>query len=184
MQRLKILTALALSLTLSACGLFDSEPGPALDSDGLVGVELLMVRGHLTAVEFEQYKLEGNRVFAECGKIKRGKFQPETQKFVTITLEQRLALMDSLANGYSTFGDAKLPQPEKNSTGFFGPGEYVLSIRGGASEKTLRTGVDNVASGSRAAERRLVEFTQLLRAVPPETMCGNESFYGITRSSE
>ena len=140
-------------------------------------VELYLSRANLVETEFEQFKTQGNKLFVECGKIRRGRFVPQAQDVFPLDdaelarlNERAWAVSQHLQHGFDTPGD---------NSSLIDPGQAYFSIQDNQNRSEIKTTVDAVSSQSSPAETALYSLASSLRKASGGSPCGNRSFYGI-----
>jgi hypothetical protein len=179
----------------------DVEPATSSTEINQIGVYL--ARGSLfQAPEFEQYRVNGRTLYAECGIVRGGRPQARDRHVIRLD-DQEWTSLQAAARGVPPFFNERSYQWEAPGTslGFSDPGQATVRLSSsalaednlpttGANSGTnweIKTSLDEVASQSKTSPlRRLVVG---LRAVTRENLdagpegtrglCDNPTFYGI-----
>lgn len=170
---------LALSLIfLVGCAAQAPAPLPALDD-----VEVVISHDALQVTEFEQFRLNGDRFFTECGVLNGGRFSPETQNMYRLSHDDAERIRAALAAAWDSapLTSAKLSPPGSGG-GMFDPGSFALTIRNSLGETKINSSLDEIANSVGGVEERLKIFLVTLRRTATEKgfgLCGNTVFFGI-----
>jgi hypothetical protein len=132
------------------------------------------------SLDFEQYKLLGNRMYQECGVIRRGRPVPVHQQLFDISESEHEELMErtwevlTLAHA----GEAQFAAPGTSDT-MFDPGKLLVSISGNGNTMKISTNLDSIIEATNSSEEAVQELARLIRALTKPAACGNPSFYGL-----
>lgn len=166
------------SLAFSAC----SSTSSTVDTtDPLLSFELYYSRASINGAEFEQFKLSDNSLFFECGTIRGGRYFASEQELTSVSPEL-LSNLNGKANAIvKLLSMSKTELPASGSSKHLAdPGEFKLLLNHKTSEHSITTAFDPIAEPSSLIERRVNEFTLLVRSVAKEGLCGNLSFFGLS----
>lgn len=148
-------------------------------------LEVYLARASIAEAEYEQYKIEGARIYAECGSVRRGRQFAKQRSMFTLDEEIR---SDITLSAYKTFNLAKskgnsLPAPE-DADGFADPGQALLKIAFGSEKMQLNTNVDTVSAQelplAGALNATIVRVRKAAIKPGKKPLCGNAQFYGIS----
>jgi hypothetical protein len=139
--------------------------------------DLFLSRANLNETEFEQFKVDGSKLFVECGKIRRGRFIPQQQQVFPVTAEE-LAELSKRAWQVSLYKDQSFDEPGDNSS-LIDPGQAYITLGFGNSSLEIKTSLDAVSSQTSLGETALYSFVSNMRALAGGTLCATKSFYGI-----
>ncbi|MBN8549495.1 MAG: hypothetical protein J0M12_09285 [Deltaproteobacteria bacterium] len=167
-------------LCLSLCGcfqVFTLEPTPAPTDFRVVSVELFLARSNLNDVDFEQFKVDGQKLFVECGKIMRGRYIPQQQQVFSVTPAELETLKQNTWD-VTRFKDNSYDKPGDNSS-MIDPGQAYFSINLASESFQIKTSLDAVSSKTSLGDTELYALASNLRALAGGTLCTLQSFYGI-----
>jgi hypothetical protein len=169
---------IACLLLLAGCAAKAPIPLPALDD-----IEVVISHDALQVTEFEQFRLNGNRLFAECGVLNGGRFSPETQNMYRLSEDDAQRIRTALTAAWDSapLTTAKLSPPGSGG-GMFDPGSFGLTIRNSSGETRVNSSLDEIANSVGGVEERLRIFLVALRRTATEKgfgLCGNTVFFGI-----
>ena len=182
-KTLHVFGGACLLLCLSGCSaaVEDLPPAPA----GVLRAEIYLARASLFKAEFEQFKVSANRVYSECGEIRRGRPVPFSQEFVSLDSALADSLQQQLSSVYAALNRQKpdLPGPGK-AEGFADPGQVILSIESENGRVEARTSVDETSAAGGGELLQIRRFAVSVRklvadALGRRALCGNSEFYGI-----
>ena len=159
----------------------EETPAAPLSS---VNFGISLNRASLTSHDFEAYKLLPAGLFVECGTFYRGRPETTSQGIEPVGVEsieeaKRLArlIIERHSNNPTEVIDAS-----GDSSDLADPGMFTLRASDGAKKIELRTSVDWVEQKRGSFAALVNEFTQVVRGLTPEPLCGQHAFYGIGRS--
>lgn len=143
-------------------------------------VELYLARASLNATDFEQYNLNNNTLFAECGSLIRGKHKATQQNIISTQKETNKKIDELVWNIINADQKiyALLKKPGKNES-LFDPGKFLLNINYSSDKKTIHTSLDNISSAGTKLEKNILKLTKTIRKENKNRLCGFEDFYGI-----
>jgi len=157
----------------------DSSPAQAINFDA---VEIYLSRANLLGpAEFEQYKVFGEKLYSECGKVMRERHQAEIQnldelpvaRLESIQREANL-VVHALAGSEVSF---RKPGLNRN---FFDPGQATLHFLVGAEKHSIETSLDSISEPFSGTEQKVKRLIESVRGAA-QVMCGNKEFFGIGR---
>jgi hypothetical protein len=151
-----------------------------------VSYQLYLSRRSLEGASFEQYRLLPVGLFVECGDLKSGREQGSEGSIVPISsaTQEGTQRMASALLIRSARGDASANEQPGDNSSFADPGKVVLIVSDGVREQEIATSLDAVEARRGALPSALHAFARLVRGVPAEPPCGNDSFFGIARDSK
>jgi hypothetical protein len=165
-------------LSLGGCSVEEGvKPAPPVQAKSL---ELFFQRASLSTNEFEQYKVNGEKLFFECGAVRRGRFVADKQEFVSFPpnfserYEQRLAQVVAALDGNNNEFDSP-----GRARGLADPGIFLLEVQLVNGVKSVKTSFDSVVDPNSKAEEELQQLAKLLRGAAGGEVCGNKSFFGL-----
>ncbi len=146
-------------------------------------VEVVLSHDSLQLTEFEQYRLSGNRFFAECGVVNGGRFSPETQNLYRLSDDDAARIRQLLSAAWASapLTQAKLLPPGTGG-GVFDPGSFSLTIRNQSGETKTQSSLDEISNSVGGVEERLRVFIVNLRRTASDhgfELCGNTLFFGL-----
>lgn len=163
---------------LCSCGV-SNQPTPEKQAEKLTSFELYLFRSNmLDAPGFEQYTLQGEDLFYECGQVRRGRHLAETQDLKKLNQNEVNSLSSSakeLAANYSK--DDKFEQPGGKNH-FFDHGALTLQLSVPTKEVEIKTSLDSIATPSNQREKMVQRFVESVRGVAG-SVCGNNEFFGL-----
>ncbi len=162
-------------LALASCSTAPSAPAPTDYRTN--SIELYLSRANLVEAEFEQFKTQGNKLFVECGKIRRGRFVPEAQDVFPLS-DAELQRLNEGAWSVAQFLDHDFDSPGDNSS-LADPGQAYFTIQDSQKKAEIKTALDSVTSQTTPADTALYDLASALRKASGGAPCGNRSFYGI-----
>lgn len=167
-----ILLFLALFGCSSTSYMYPSEP--------VTEMRVYFSRAALNLNEFEQYRVKNDTVYAECGRIRRGKHIIEAEYLPMFSSEKMSQLRALAREAYGAVSSRKesFDKPG-DSDSLFDPGVMNVSLSSAGETVTVNTSLDSIADPSLPAERRLGELVSFLRGNVGAAPCGNRSFYGL-----
>ncbi len=151
----------------------------------LKSVELTISKTPLSGpAEFEQYKISGDKIFAECGRIRQNRFEA-TQHNLSSLQQEKLQSLAADVYDLVTYIDNKKQQfsPAGKSIGLTDPGMLALAIQSSKAENRYTTSFDSISQPSYPAEVKLSRVAVQIRSLLPTTLCDNRSFYGMGRTN-
>lgn len=167
-----------LFVLLPACSSIETTPMPA--DFTLQEIELFLAKKSLHVTEFEQFKVSGKRLFAECGKLRSGRNVVEARRLKELSAPELEGLRNdswALIQGYNP-AEAHLDPPGTNG-GLFDPGQLFLTIRSSAGETSIRTALDSITPSSKLLTQRIELLAITLRSSTGAPLCGNRDFHGV-----
>lgn len=147
------------------------------------GLLISYSRSTLGRTDFEQYRLAGDQLIWECGRISAGRYNPQTQK-VSIVPPATLATIKDLGAKIHRLVTEKGSVFEKPGTTpeFFDPGQFTLVLEQAQTPATVKTTFDSVAIPNANREQLLNKLTLAVRSVVvAEKPCGIEEFYLLAK---
>lgn len=187
----KAILAIALTLYLPACSWRSPAPeqGDAQTQSGEVSeagsrapesIELYVSRSNMADTEFEQYKVSAGRLFAECGKIKAGRYVPIEQESDEVEADLAGQIGEAVQGVLSADAELEHPYDEPGSNrSMMDPGQLYLTLAFGEEVKSIKTSLDSVSEPTGSRERKLLKLLRLMRGASGEPLCGNREFYGV-----
>ena len=170
---------LSLLLSLNACSYLSSESSSALPP-AFDLIELSATRSSLSGVEFEQMKLEGDSLFAECGQLLRGKYQSKAGDLIDISVDRRQRLVSAAGLLWQALENEKLFPEVGTNSDFADPGQFSLKIVTDGDTRSLSTSFDAISTPTSLATRRALGLYELLRGhASGRADCGNALFFGV-----
>ena len=172
-------TALLAAILTTACSLSPQSPPPA--TIALRSVALYYHRGHSLGSDFEQFKLDSNRLFIECGAVSGGRHSAKEQRIVALSPEQ-LDDVKSKAWQVRRYVEELRAQFKASGTGstIFDPGRLSLELRFDDGSHKIETSFDSIANGTEGREAVVKEVVQAIRAAAGNPPCGKGTFYGLS----
>jgi hypothetical protein len=172
---------------LSACATSSVELPEETTAAPLSSVNfgISLNRASLTSHDFEKYKLLPAGLFVECGTFYRGRPETTSQAIEQVgveSIEEARRLARLIIESYSS-NPTEAIDPPGDSSDLADPGMLTLRASDGAKKIELRTSVDWVEQKRGSFAALVNEFTQVVRGLTPEPLCGQHAFYGIGRSS-
>lgn len=170
----------ALAMAIAGCTSTHVASSGTVDS-----LDLYLARASLLQVDFEQYKLNGSRLYSECGQIRNGRHITLDQQFATIEPAQKDLLAQQVFNlSQRHTGRKRSLPPPGDARGFADPGQIFLQMQVNGEKTELRTSVDDISDPKTieaGAVKALAVQIRALTASAPATgrTCGYGSFYGI-----
>jgi hypothetical protein len=141
-------------------------------------VSLFLRKGALTGSFFEQYTLQGDKLFTECGEMQGEKKVVLEDQLVTVTaekLEDLLPIVNQLS-----ITNAKL-EPRGSGTGFFDTGVVQIIITDDEKSREITTSADSVLDQKSGIRGAINDVVEKMRGLSPTLMCGNKSFFGFKK---
>jgi hypothetical protein len=189
-------------LALSGCS-SGKGPEPTIPDTAISQIGVYLARGSLFQTpEFEQYRVNGRTLYAECGIVRGGRPQARDRHIIRLD-EQEWTSLQAAAMGVPEFFEKRSYQWEAPGTslGFSDPGQATVRLSGTTAADSnsptpeenigsaweIKTSLDEVASQSKTSPlRRLVVGIRTitrenLDAGPEGTrgLCDNPTFYGL-----
>lgn len=166
-------------LALTACSSDEAPPPPpAVKAPSNLNLALFLRRGSLVSSDFEQYTIQKNSLFAECG-IMQGEKKVVLEDTLIPLADKDLDKLTYLVNQVSET-KAKL-EPRGSGRGIFDPGVYQLTINSTAKKRDIITSLDVVRNATESLEGALREIAERTRGIVEKKQCGNQVFYGIRK---
>ena len=171
------------ALSFGAC---QTSPKPSASSNesptAINSIELYMSRASLLAnPEFEQYKLVGDKLFGECGRIKAGRHYAVDQNVSTLLPEKRTELAALSAEVLDSIKDEASFRPPGKNAHFADPGKLTIKIKSADESYKLESSLDGIATGSGSDRDRVLHLVEAMRGATTQELCHNPNFYGIKR---
>jgi hypothetical protein len=180
---------LSFMLLLQGCSSFSlSSPFKASDHR-IKSIEISLSRAALGFTEFEQYKAIPEKMFLECGKIKRGRNTAEDQQI--ITFGKKSNDQKAIKNAANAFLDVYTSKESWNWSepgvlnDLSDPGVVKIYIRTRQKNYQIETSLDSISNPSGRHEivlRRLVRTVRGIavnRVDENNGICGNKDFYSV-----
>lgn len=166
-------------IPLITSGCFSSSP-PASEAltVGKVGIEVYLSRAALDKVEFEQYRLVGNKLFYECGELKRGRSAPKEQNVSAPSETSQVVLSNLIDSTVKLETKEQLDAPGNNSD-LMDPGKAFFTLDSNGTKREFKTSLDAIEEGSTETAEQLLDIVLYLRGAAKGALCGNIEFYGI-----
>lgn len=182
-------------LVLNGCGILEGGADPISPSQEILprdqaagtesadhsidGLLISYNRSTLGRTDYEQYRLVGDKLLWECGRISAGRYNPQTQR-VSIVTPEKLALIKSFGAQIHRLvieKRAKFATPGTTPE-FFDPGQYTLTLEQRKTPATVKTTFDSVAIPQATREHLLNKLTLAVRGVVADQVpCGIKEFY-------
>lgn len=180
MLKQNILFLMAFMCGCSSAGVQVAESPPA----PLNSLEIFMSRATLRDVHFEQFKLSGGRLFAECGKIQGGRYLPIEQNLATLTQDNETLIRDKAKEIHGTLGEKPrvFEEPGSNST-MFSPGKFTLSIDFNGVIREIKTTHTSILRPTSLPAKSSQELAALVRSAAGKTLCGKKDFFELGSDS-
>ena len=180
---------LALLFILSSCSTLGmSRQGSnfeALSSLEHVTLDFYVSRATLTRTEFEQFKLNGEMLFSECGLVLGGRQSPQQNKLKRLSDEESASLLENINKvlEFSAKHNLNL-DPPASSTSMFDAGQFILKISRDSGSEEIKTTLDSVVSGSKTSLENLKKLARSIREAAmrsheSHTLCGNRRFHEL-----
>ena len=144
-------------------------------------IDVSLSRASLVDIDFENYKVMPDKVFYECGKVKRGKYSPADQKLLRFNPARSLPVRESLTDlvKFLKRSDLTWEEAGKNKSPA-DPGELKMTINTGSNKYSVVTSLDSISDPRTQAARELQEVVRKVRAMAGKAPCGNDRFYGLS----
>lgn len=167
---------LLLLSTLAAC----STSAPLTPDATVQSAELFMSRATLNDTHFEQFKVDNNRMYYECGVIRRGRFAAEEQKVAEVPAEKTEALTQVVADLMKAINESKasFEAPGVNKD-LVDPGQLYLTFVTPGQEKEIKTSFDSVMTGRTIPEQKLHKVASVIRNFVGAPLCNSLNFFGL-----
>ena len=181
-MRAQIIIGLLTVSVGSGCSMLASSPESQPNSTipAVSAVELYLSRSSFSDTEFEHFKLSGNKLFGECGKIRRGRQIPVDQALTPVSADDSTKITD-IAREILTEANTKnlsLAKPGANRH-MADPGQFTLTLSTGSDLKRIETSLDEVSNANFSDTKKLKKLTETLRGVGSNKLCGNKVFFGL-----
>ena len=178
-----ILSAFLIPLMLLSACAATKKTADMPEDFSVTETALYLSRASLHSTDFEQYKLNGFKLFQECGSIRKGRHIPAHQQLFDLDENKHHKLMQSVWSVLKLAhdGKAQLADPGENNT-MFDPGRLFLTIKGNGNTLKLHTSLDTVSDANSDAEEALNTLARDIRGLTKPAACGNPSFYGLGHS--
>lgn len=163
--------------SLFCAGCSNSAPTPAPADFKVSSAELFLARSNLNDVDFEQYKVDGNKLFVECGKILRGRYIPQQQQVFSVTPTE-LESLNQCAWQVSRYKSESYDKPGDNSS-MIDPGQAYLSLGSSEGSFQIKTSLDAVSAQTTLGDTAMYGIASNLRALAGGKLCTLQSFYGV-----
>ena len=182
MRRSPSLAAALLSLTLIAGCSFTPQP-PDPSEIALQSVDLYYNRASLEDISFEQFKLVGHTLLAECGSLAGGRHSTKQRLIIEVD-DETLGTVKQEAwavRRYVNELDAKFKDPGGVSS-IIDPGKLTLKLTFDSGTTSVITSFDSIAEGTADKEAAVGRVARSIRDATGGTLCGQFDFYGIEGS--
>lgn len=175
---------LLLTLVFAACSMSETQSSLAPADIDLTSFEFYIAKRTKAGIEFEQYTLDGDRIFRECGKIQRGRQIAEVQDFWTLEPDSRAEIAQQLGLYFQAreASRSKLAAPGDNGQ-LWDEGQLYLTLRLGEDEsdvQVIKTSVDSIASPRTDPEAKLKKLAMKIRELGAAKACPNPLFFGLS----
>lgn len=170
-----------LACLATGCSIFDSDVVDDSVTTEKVTVELHLSRTSLTQTEYEQYRFMGDRIYKECGSIKRGRPIVKEQDLIAVNSDDRSEVVKSASNLFKRMKaePAVSWDPPGKNVDLFDPGKALLTLHVGNRKIEIRTSISALDEPSDSAAKDAYQLVRNVRRSAGASPCGNRRFYGI-----
>lgn len=171
------------TILLMTCVIFFScgsppAPKPEVPKPKYQHVSLFLRKGALTGSFFEQYTLQGDKLFTECGEMQGERKVVLEDQLVTVTTEKLEGLLPIV--GQLSITNAKL-EPRGSGTGFFDTGVVQIIITDDEKSRDITTSANSVLDQQSGIRGAINDVVEKMRGMSPTVMCGNKNFFGFKK---
>jgi hypothetical protein len=182
MARIKtlILGSIIFTGTFTGCSLGPQVPPP--EEIQLESLSLYYGRSRMGGAAFEQFKITGNTMYAECGNISGGRHAAQDQKLLTLS---QVEIDDLKGKAWSVQRyvaelDAKF-DPPGGTSGMFDSGRLTLNLQFANGPIKVDTSFDSIVNGTEGRSAVVASLAAAVRKAAGDKLCGSSSFFGLTR---
>lgn len=174
------ISCILFSGALTGCSLGPQVP-PAEEIQ-LETLSLYYGRSRMGGAAFEQFKLTGNTLYAECGNISGGRHAAQDQKLVTLSQAEIDELKGKAwsVQRYVAELHAKFDAPGGTS-GMFDSGRLTLNLQFADGPVKVDTSFDSIVNGTEGRSAVVASLAAAIRKAAGDKLCGSSSFFGLTR---
>ncbi len=174
------------------CGMLESPATPVNETPSNYSLLISYNRSTLGRTDYEQYRLVGNKLIWECGRISGGRYNPQTQSVDTVseTVSDRISELSQQLHRLVVEKGAAFDKPGSTPE-FFDPGQFTLTldptVQTDPTSKpvTVRTTFDSVAVPQANREHLLNRIALAVRGVvAARKPCGIEEFYHLAKPKQ
>ena len=158
---------------------------PEPDKISLQGFELYYNRASMDKSEFEQFRLTGHTLYAECGLVVGGRHSVKGQKISDLD-DDAINEIKKTAWDVRRYVDelhAQFKEPG-DASNLFDPGKLSLTLEFADGSSSLKTSFDSVALGKEGRELIVGRFARAVRKASGDKLCGKSDFYDLETSQE
>jgi len=142
---------------------------------------LFLRHGSLGASHFEQYTIQKNFIFIECGEIQGDRKIIEADELYSLEGKDLTRLGFLLSQVSIT--TAKL-SPKNITEATKDPSILQLTIMDVKKSREITTSLSAITEGASSLETVLLEIAERIRGLNHKILCGNNNFYGIEKINE
>ncbi|GEM_PF-6437542 len=173
----KLTKFLGLVLLLVSCS-STTPPLPETPKPKYQHVSLFLRKGTLTGSFFEQYTLQGEKLFTECGEMQGEKKVVLEDELVNVDKEKLDTISPLITQLAIT--NAKL-EPKGSGRGFFDSGIAQIIITDDQKSRDITTSTNSVQGQHSGIEGAINDLIEKTRGLSPTVMCGNKNFFGFRK---
>ncbi len=176
----KKLVTLFLFFVLCAC--VATVPNKPPLNFKIKNLEIYLSHVSVRDILFENYKLSGNRLFYECGKIIRGKQTASEENFIALDEETLYKIIAATAalDEHATRAMLDFPVTGSNDRPY-DPGILELTLVSSGNPLSIATSLDAIAKPKTVQERFTKNIVNAMREASDTDPCGNERFFGFSQ---
>lgn len=165
------------SIILTSCS-SESPPIPEAPKPKHQHVSLFLRKGALTGSFFEQYTLQGDKLFTECGEMQGERKVVLEDELATVSPDKLAELLPIIYQLSIT--NAKL-EPRGSGSGFFDTGVVQIIITDDEKSRDITTSANSVQDQQSGIRGAINDVVEKMRGLSPSVMCGNKNFFGFRR---
>lgn len=154
------------------------SPSPEVPKPKYQHVSLFLRKGTLTGSFFEQYTLQGEKLFSECGEMQGEKKVVLEDELVSVDKEKLEAITPLITQLSIT--NAKL-EPKGSGRGFLDSGIAQIIITDDQKSRDITTSTNSIQGQQSGIEGAINDLIENIRGLSPTIMCGNKNFFGFRK---
>jgi hypothetical protein len=125
-------------------------------------------------------KLSPDTLFAECGKLRRGRYFPTEQDVTNPLPNERTRVRRETSRFIDILGEREWKwAPPGTNKDLTDPGRLELTIRSKGHTIEVKTTLDSISDPRSRAEHALGRVIRTIRGAAGGKLCGNTRFYGL-----
>jgi hypothetical protein len=192
LARIRLVFVLAGTICLVGCASFEKFVPTDAETSPNYSLLLSYNRSTLGRTDYEQYRLVGNKLIWECGRISGGRYSPQTQSVETVSqsVTEDVSKLSQEIQRLIVDKGAVFDKPGSTPE-FFDPGQFTLALDRTDQENppskpvTVRTTFDSVAVPQANREHLLNRITLAVRGVvAARKPCGIAEFYHLAKPKQ